>query len=94
MWGGKNFDGTFFKINCFLGKECYNKNIMGKKEDFNQAKNKKGGLKSKSQKIKAKILKTYYGNPTLLYSFNSSIVIGTSQYPVSVSYVSASTPLI
>lgn len=36
---------------------------MGKKEDFNQTKNKKGGLKSKSQKIKAKILKTYYGNP-------------------------------
>ena len=36
---------------------------MRKKEDFNQTKNKKGGLKSKSQKIKAKILKTYYGNP-------------------------------
>ncbi len=36
---------------------------MGKKEDSNQAKNKNGGLKSKSQKIKAKILKTYYGNP-------------------------------
>ena len=27
-------------------------------------KNKKGGLKSSSQKIKAKILKSYYGNPT------------------------------
>lgn len=36
---------------------------MGKKEDSNQAKNKNGGLKSKSQKIKAKILKSYYGNP-------------------------------
>ena len=37
--------------------------IMVEREKSNQKKNKNGGLKSKSQKIKAKVLKTYYGNP-------------------------------
>lgn len=36
---------------------------MSKREGSNQSKNKKGGLKSKSQKFKAKLLKSYYGNP-------------------------------
>ena len=34
------------------------------KREKSQAKNKKGGLKPKTQKIKATLLKTYYGNPT------------------------------
>lgn len=36
---------------------------MEKREKSNQAKQKKGGLKSKSQKLKARMLKSYYGNP-------------------------------
>ena len=36
---------------------------MGKREKTNQQKNKNGGLKSKTQKIRAKMLKSYYGNP-------------------------------
>ena len=36
---------------------------MEKRERFNKAKNKKGGLKAGAQKIKAKALKSYYGNP-------------------------------
>ena len=36
---------------------------MSKREKSNQGKNKNGGLKSGSQKLKAKILKSYYGNP-------------------------------
>ena len=36
---------------------------MSKLENQTKAKNKKGGLKSKTQKIKAKLLKSYYGNP-------------------------------
>ena len=36
---------------------------MAKREKSNQGKNKKGGLKRGSQKIKAKMLKSYYGNP-------------------------------
>ena len=36
---------------------------MKRRERSNQAKNKKGGVKASSQKIKAKLLKTYYGNP-------------------------------
>lgn len=36
---------------------------MEKSEKSNKAKNKKGGLKANSQKIKAKLLKSYYGNP-------------------------------
>ena len=35
---------------------------MGK-EEKSQSKNKKGGLKAKKQKLKAGILKSYYGNP-------------------------------
>ena len=35
---------------------------MGKSEE-SKAKNKKGGLKSSRQKLKAKVLKSYYGNP-------------------------------
>lgn len=35
---------------------------MEKRED-SQAKNKNGGFKAKSQKIKARLLKSYYGNP-------------------------------
>ena len=35
---------------------------MGKSE-ASKAKNKKGGLKSSRQKLKAKVLKSYYGNP-------------------------------
>ena len=34
-----------------------------KKESVNKAKNKKGGAKSRSQKLKARLLKSYYGNP-------------------------------
>jgi len=36
---------------------------MKRRERRNQAKNKKGGVKASSQKIKAKLLKSYYGNP-------------------------------
>lgn len=36
---------------------------MKRRERSNQAKNKKGGVKASSQKIKAKLLKSYYGNP-------------------------------
>lgn len=36
---------------------------MAKREKTNQGKNKKGGTKVGSQKLKAKILKSYYGNP-------------------------------
>ena len=36
---------------------------MDKRAKSDQSKNKNGGLKTKSQKIKAKILKSYYGNP-------------------------------
>lgn len=36
---------------------------MGKREKSNQTKNKSTGLKSSSQKIKARLLKSYYGNP-------------------------------
>ena len=36
---------------------------MAKREKSNQGKNKNGGLKSGSQKLKAKVLKSYYGNP-------------------------------
>lgn len=35
---------------------------MGKREN-SKPKNKNGGMKSKSQKLKAKVLKSYYGNP-------------------------------
>ncbi|MBR2725953.1 hypothetical protein IKE87_01660 [Candidatus Saccharibacteria bacterium] len=37
---------------------------MGNREKTNQRKNKNGGLKSQTQKFKAKLLKSYYGNPT------------------------------
>ena len=37
---------------------------MMAKRERTKAQNKKGGLKAKSQKIKAKVLKSYYGNPT------------------------------
>ena len=33
------------------------------KRERSKRKNKNGGLKSKSQKLKAGILKSYYGNP-------------------------------
>ncbi|MDO5452088.1 MAG: Mur ligase family protein [Candidatus Saccharibacteria bacterium] len=36
---------------------------MAKRDKSNLEKNKKGGLKSGSQKLKAKMLKSYYGNP-------------------------------
>ena len=36
---------------------------MEKRERSNKAKNKKGGFKAGSQKVKAKLLKSYYGNP-------------------------------
>lgn len=36
---------------------------MEKREKSTKAKNKKGGLKAGSQKVKAKLLKSYYGNP-------------------------------
>lgn len=36
---------------------------MAKRERTNLEKNKKGGLKARSQKLKAKMLKSYYGNP-------------------------------
>ena len=34
------------------------------KREKKQVKNKKGGLRAQSQKIKASLLKSYYGNPT------------------------------
>ena len=37
---------------------------MKEREKSNKAKNKKGGVKAGAQKIKAKLLKSYYGNPT------------------------------
>lgn len=37
---------------------------MGKEEKPEKGKNKKGGMKGRSQKIKARLLKSYYGNPT------------------------------
>ena len=36
---------------------------MAKRERSNQGKNKNGGLKRSSQKFKARLLKSYYGNP-------------------------------
>ena len=36
---------------------------MAKREKSNPEKNKKGGLRAGSQKLKAKMLKSYYGNP-------------------------------
>lgn len=36
---------------------------MKEKRETTKAKNKKGGMKSSTQKLKAKILKSYYGNP-------------------------------
>lgn len=36
---------------------------MAKRDNSNQGKNKKGGLKAGRQKLKAKMLKSYYGNP-------------------------------
>lgn len=36
---------------------------MVERKKSNQSKNKKGGFKAKSQRIKAKLLKSYYGNP-------------------------------
>lgn len=37
---------------------------MEKQEKSDKAKNKNGGMKRRSQKIKARLLKSYYGNPT------------------------------
>ncbi len=37
--------------------------MMAKREKSNPEKNKNGGFKAKSQKLKAKVLKSYYGNP-------------------------------
>lgn len=37
---------------------------MEKQEKSDKAKNKNGGIKRRSQKIKARLLKSYYGNPT------------------------------
>ena len=45
----------------FLKERCYNKDM--KKTEKIGGKNKNGGLKNKMQKIRAKALKTYYGNP-------------------------------
>lgn len=36
---------------------------MERRDKSNQKKNKKGGMKSRSQKLKARMLKSYYGNP-------------------------------
>ena len=36
---------------------------MKERERFNKAKNKKGGVKAGAQKVRAKLLKSYYGNP-------------------------------
>ena len=36
---------------------------MKEREKSNKAKNKKGGMKAGAQKVKAKLLKSYYGNP-------------------------------
>ena len=36
---------------------------MKERERSNKAKNKKGGVKAGTQKVRAKLLKSYYGNP-------------------------------
>ncbi len=41
----------------------YNEDVMGKREKSNRIKNKNGGFKVGSQKLKARVLKSYYGNP-------------------------------
>ena len=60
VWAGDRLEGS----NPFASaKPLFNRSIMEKRENSDQAKNKKGGLKTQSQKIKARILKSYYGNP-------------------------------
>lgn len=51
----------------FCGKKWYNKSMKERSQSKGSqaaaGKNKNGGLKSKTQKIKASLLKSYYGNP-------------------------------
>jgi UDP-N-acetylmuramoyl-L-alanyl-D-glutamate--2,6-diaminopimelate ligase len=46
----------------FLNQWWYNWRIMEKREDSKETK-RRSGFKTKSQKLKAKVLKSYYGNP-------------------------------
>ena len=51
-----------------------------------QSKNKKGGLKAKAQKMKAGILKSYYGNPMKDMKLSSKFLVhddGSTKYVVS-----------
>ena len=58
---------------------------MEKRERSNQAKQKKGGLKSKAQKLKAKALKSYYGNP--LKDMKLIAITGTTGKTIVAHYV-------
>lgn len=58
---------------------------MAEREKANQKKNKKGGLKARSQKIKAKMLKTYYGNP--LRDMKLIAITGTTGKSIVAHYI-------
>jgi len=58
---------------------------MSKREKSNQGKNKKGGVKAGSQKLKAKVLKSYYGNP--LKDMKLIAITGTTGKVVVAHYV-------
>ncbi len=58
---------------------------MEKSEKSNKAKNKKGGVKASSQKIKARLLKSYYGNP--LKDMKLIAITGTTGKTIVAHYV-------
>lgn len=58
---------------------------MAKREKSNQGKNKKGGLKKSSQKLKARMLKSYYGNP--MKDMKLIAITGTTGKTVVAHYV-------
>lgn len=58
---------------------------MGKRENSNQKKEKKGGAKAKSQRLKAKVLKSYYGNP--MKDMKLIAITGTTGKTVVAHYV-------
>lgn len=68
----------------FLNQWWYNWRIMEKRENTKENK-KRSGLKTKSQKLKAKILKSYYGNP--LKDMKLVAITGTTGKTVVAHYV-------
>lgn len=58
---------------------------MEKRDKSTKAKNKKGGVKKNSQKIKAKLLKSYYGNP--LKDMKLIAITGTTGKVIVAHYV-------